>query len=172
MPPKATMGVTPAPKANFVKFKEWLDIAEGKKENRASSTLFPNPFLQFVQGSSSSDRSARTSGDSPALPVSPGGVSSGGEYPASPDSDDCEKTLDSFVEELRKDQSDRVIRRLDGYNLSRSVREYPAVAVPTWIVDTGASYDVVPTGVAGTRKWKRVPLKHPLTINTANGRIQ
>ena len=157
MPPRVKVGLTPAPKATFVKLKERLDVVEGKKDNRASSTLFPNPFLQSVPGSTSSSKSADSSGDSPASPVSPGGAPRSGGYPASPDSGECKRTLDSFVNELRKNHSDKVIRQLEGIDVSRHVREYPAVAVPTWIVDTGASYDVVPTGVAGIRNWKRVP---------------
>ena len=47
--------------------------------------------------------------------------------------------------------------------------EYGAIAATAWVVDTGASYDSVPVGLAERRGWKRVPLKGPVRIITANG---
>ena len=47
--------------------------------------------------------------------------------------------------------------------------EYGARAAKSWIVDTGASYDSVPEGLAERRGWRRVPLKDPVNIVTANG---
>ena len=51
---------------------------------------------------------------------------------------------------------------------------YSAVSAPsnvTWVVDTGASYDVVPAGLADEMGWERLPRTDPVGINTANGRI-
>ena len=50
--------------------------------------------------------------------------------------------------------------------------EDPAAAAATWVVDAGASCDVVPTEAAEAKTWQRVPLREPLAINTANGRIE
>ena len=72
---------------------------------------------------------------------------------------------------LRKVSQGGLTRQLDAVDLSRRVHEYPAVAAPTWVVDTGASYDVVPTGVVAAKNWDRVSLREPLCINTANGQI-
>ena len=47
--------------------------------------------------------------------------------------------------------------------------ESGAIAVTAWIVDTGASYDSVPEGLAERRGWTRVPLKGPVKIITASG---
>ena len=49
------------------------------------------------------------------------------------------------------------------------VMEYGAIAATAWVVDTGASYDSVPVGLAERRGWKRVPLKDPVRISTASG---
>ena len=49
MPPRIGVGITPAPKANFVKLKEWLDVAEKKRgSSPLLASMFPNPFLRFV----------------------------------------------------------------------------------------------------------------------------
>ena len=47
--------------------------------------------------------------------------------------------------------------------------EYQAAASLVWIVDAGASYDVVPEGLAQVYGWKKVPLAEPIKISTANG---
>ena len=55
-----------------------------------------------------------------------------------------------------------------------NLHEYSALSSSpnnTWIVDTGASYDVVSVGMAETMSWERVPLKDAVGINTANGLI-
>ena len=72
---------------------------------------------------------------------------------------------------LRKTRQEGLARQADGIEQPRRVHEYPAVAFPTWVVDAGASYDVVPTGIAALKSWERISLKEPLGINTANGRI-
>ena len=44
---------------------------------------------------------------------------------------------------LRKVSQEGSTRQLGLMGISNRVHEYPAVAAPTWVVDTGASYDVV-----------------------------
>ena len=58
--------------------------------------------------------------------------------------------------------------RIEG-RCDTDVKEYTAVATTAWVVDTGASYDSVPGGLAERRGWKRAPLSQPVTISTANG---
>ena len=48
MPPYATIGLTPSPKANFVKFKEWLSVTEKGSYGR-KPPLFSRPFARFVE---------------------------------------------------------------------------------------------------------------------------
>ena len=69
-----------------------------------------------------------------------------GGYPASPGDGECGKTLESSMKVLRKTNQQGIARQLDGIEDSRRVHEYPAVALPAWVVDTGASYDVIPYG--------------------------
>ena len=44
--------------------------------------------------------------------------------------------------------------RIEG-RCDTDVREYKAVATTAWVVNTGASYDSVPEGLAERRGWKR-----------------
>ena len=55
------------------------------------------------------------------------------------------------------------------FGLPLSAAEYKATANLVWLADTGASYDVVPEGLAELYGWKKVPLAEPIRINTANG---
>ena len=56
-----------------------------------------------------------------------------------------------------------------GGRCDTDVRDYKAVATTAWVVDTGASYDSVPEGLAERRGWTGAPLNQPVTISTANG---
>ena len=58
--------------------------------------------------------------------------------------------------------------RIEG-RCDTEVIEYGAIAPTAWVVDTGASYDSVPQGLAERRGWSRVPRKDPVTITTAHG---
>ena len=54
------------------------------------------------------------------------------------------------------------------------LHEYSAVSSPsniTWVVDTGASYDVVPVGLVERVSLGRLPLKDPVGTTAASGRI-
>ena len=42
-----SVGRAPSPKANFVKFKEWLSVTEKGRDGRGPSQLSPNPFILF-----------------------------------------------------------------------------------------------------------------------------
>ena len=50
--------------------------------------------------------------------------------------------------------------------------EYRATANLVWLADIGASYDVVPKGLAEVYGWKKVPLPEPIRMGTANGPVE
>ena len=100
-PPRTDVGITPAPKANFVKFKEWLAVAEKKKGADALSSIFRNPFLRCVQGSPSSDSSPDSSGGYPTSTTSGDGAPCSGGYPTSRTDGERKRTLESCTKTLR-----------------------------------------------------------------------
>jgi hypothetical protein len=153
---------------NFVKFKEWLSVVDTQQGTRTPSTMFPNPFRQFVAdhfaGEPAKDGSGRTSSAGPAV----AGHGSGGD----PAAVQTAGAREGFISELRTCHRRLLERIQDGEEYAQKLHEYPAIAAATWVVDAGASYDVVPTGAAKAKTWQRVPLREPLAINTANGRIE
>jgi hypothetical protein len=167
MPPFARIAASLPPRVNFVKFKEWLSVVDTQQGTRTPSSMFPNPFRQFVAdhfaGEPAKDGSGRTSSAGPA----DAGHGSGGDPAAA----QTAGTREGFVSELRTCHRRLLERIQDGEEYAQKFHEYPAIAAATWVVDTGASYDVVPTGAAEANNWQRVPLREPLAINTANGRI-
>ena len=57
-------------------------------------------------------------------------------------------------------------------DLPRTAEEFKAIANLFLLAATGASYEVVPEGLAGVYGWANVPLPEPIRINTANGPVE
>ena len=51
--------------------------------------------------------------------------------------------------------------------ISTNVVEYSAIAATSWVVDTGASYDVVPQSLTKQEKLVRRPLRDAIVMQTA-----
>ena len=90
-----------------------------------------------------------------------------GGYPTEAQSDN---SRDGFGSALRRRYIVSSTRQLDAKDRSVRVRDYPAIAARTWVIDAGASNVVVPAGIAEAKSWDRVSLREPLGINTASGR--
>ena len=125
MPPRTDVGLAPAPKANFVKFKEWLAVTEGRKGTRASPAVFQNPFLCFAQGSYSPGSSPDSSGGYPTPTTSGDDAPCSGGYPTPRTDRECKHTLESFMKTLQKANQSGITRQLDGIDESRRIHEYP-----------------------------------------------
>ena len=112
-------------------------------------------------------RQAASSGGHPTDGRRQSGQCSGGR----PTTTQSGNSRGGFVSALHRATKGALARHLDAADHSARVREHPAVASPTWVVDTGASYEVVPAGIAEAKSWDRASLRGPLGISTAMGRI-
>ena len=121
------------------------------RHTKGASVLFPNPFQQDIMssegGEDTHEHFEHCSGGSPAVAHDHAGHCSGG----SPAVAQATSSKKGYVIALRRFNHEAVPRRLDGEEQVSRRREYPAIAAPTWVMGTGASYDVAPTGVASAK---------------------
>ena len=131
------------------------------------SVMFPNPFQIDSAPTQSTPANQSGSEGHPAASTCESGQCSEG----TPTATQADNSRGGFVLALRRCNLDALARRLGGDDHVARLHGYSEIAAPSWVVDAGASYDVVPIGVAATKSWGRFSRREPLGTHAASGRV-